>query len=135
MRVIVALMLMFVIPGMLYTQETESVPKRIAYDDGYAEGRRDGGSVNQSQWVLRGFGGGLIGCCLGGGVVYFLASGDSPSSIPEGSNEYRAGYVEGYNDATKSRQRSSALLGGIVGTAITAGAILLIAFAAGAGMS
>lgn len=68
------------------------------YDTGYAEGKQDGQKVSQTQWFAAG--------CVGGGLPYFLVTGDTPTRIPEGSNEFRVGYVDGYKDATKSKKKT-----------------------------
>ena len=123
MRRIVALTMVCILPILSFAQEAESVPKKLTYDNGYAQGQQDGKTVDQSKWAAAGCGGGLLGCCLGGGIVYFVASGDVPDSIPEGPHEFRDGYVEGFKDATKSSKRKSALIGGIVGTTLLAMAV------------
>lgn len=126
MRRIVALILLTILPFSLLAQQTESVPEKMDYNDGYAEGQQDGRKVNQSQWLAAGCGGGLLGGCLGGGIALFLASGDPPGLIPEGPSEFRIGYVEGYKDATKSKKRQNALIGGLAGTAISVVAFVLL---------
>ncbi|KPJ71953.1 hypothetical protein AMJ52_08010 [candidate division TA06 bacterium DG_78] len=125
MRKIVALMLVFMVPGVLFAQQIESVPEKMTYDDGYAEGKQDGRRVSQTQWLAHGCAGGLLGACLGGGIVFLLASGDSPSLIPEGPQEFKVGYVEGYKDATKSRKKQKALIGAIAGTVISVVALVV----------
>ena len=118
MRRAIPMMMVCILPFLSFAQEAESVPKKLTYDDGYVQGKRDGQETDQSKWSAVGFGGGLLGCCLGGGIVYFVASGDAPDSIPQGPYEFREGYAEGYRDATKSNKRKSALIGGIAGTAL-----------------
>jgi hypothetical protein len=118
MRRIVALMLVFILPCLLFTQEIESVPKKLTYEDGYVEGKQDGQQISQSQWFA-------IGCC-GGPVLYYMVSGDSPDSIPEGPDEFRIGYVEGYKDASKAKKQQNALIGGIAGTVIAAVALVIL---------
>jgi hypothetical protein len=132
MRRIVALMLLTILPFSLLAQQTESVPEDTDYDKGYTEGQQDGLNVGQWKWEFAGWGGGFLGCCIGGSIVYSMAKGDTPSVIPEGSSEFRTGYMEGYKNATKSKQQKMALMGGIMGVAALAGFALFCFFAAGA---
>jgi hypothetical protein len=102
------------------------------YENGYEQGQQDGLEVGQGKWAFAGYGGGFLGCCIGGTIVYSMAKGDTPSVIPEGSSEFRTGYIEGYKNATKSKQQKMALKGGIMAVAALAGLALLCFFAAGA---
>jgi hypothetical protein len=126
MRRSVALILLTILPFSLFAQQTDSVPEKVDYNNGYAEGQQDGRKVDQNRWLAGGCGGGLLGGCLGGGIVFLLASGDSPGLIPEGPHEFQVGYVEGYKDATKSKKQQNALLGGIAGTVISVVALAVL---------
>jgi hypothetical protein len=132
MRRSVTLMLLTILPFSLLAQQAESVLEDTDYDKGYTEGQQDGLKVGQGKWAVAGYGGGFLGCCLGGSIVYSMAKGDTPRFIPEGSSEFRTGYIEGYKNATKSKQQEMALKGGVSGVAALLGVALLCFFAAGA---
>jgi len=118
--------LIILLPLTLWAQDTESVPKVLDYNDGYAEGQVDGEHIDQKSWMAYGCGGGFLLGCLGGGGVWLLAgSGDNPKVIPEGPGEFRRGYIDGYKDATKSKKQQNALIGGLVGTAVAVVIIVL----------
>ena len=128
MHRIVASLLVCILPLLSFAQQIESVPRKLDYNNGYAEGQEEGSRISQSKWMTGGIFGGCLAGCVGGGILWLMAgSGDSPVYIPEGPNEYRLGYIEGYKDATKSKKQQSALIGGLIGTAIfTAFAIILV---------
>ena len=123
----VSLVLIVALPFTLWAQETESVPRVLDYNGGYAEGQMDGESANQISWMAYGCGGGLLLGCLGGGGVWLLAgTGENPKVVPEGPGEFKRGYIDGYKDATKSKKQQNALIGGLVGAAVAAVIIIAV---------
>ena len=104
---------------MLYNNET-------GWNKGYLEGKLAGSKKDKLDWTAGSCGAGLLAGCLGSGIVWAVAGGDIPEYVPEGTTEYKMGYVEGYKEATKSKKRGAALLGGAVGFVINTAAIVLI---------
>lgn len=121
----IALMLLIILPFSLFAQQTESVPVKLDYTKGYAEGQQNGSRVGQGGWMAGGLAGGFLGGCIGGGIVWLVASGDTPTYIPEGPGEFQQGYIEGYKGATKSKKQQNALIGGLLGTAAFLTIVLL----------
>ena len=75
-------------------------------------------------------GGGALG---GAGAIAIGVKGGTPPSVamaklPEESENYRLGYLEGYSSELKNRRRSSAITGAVVGTGAAAVFWLAIAF-------
>jgi hypothetical protein len=121
----IALVLIFILPVGLWAQE-ESVPMKLDYQKGYAQGQTEGSGVGQGGWMAGGLAGGFLGGCIGGGIVWLVASGDTPSHIPDGPGEFQRGYIEGYKASTKSKKQQNAMIGGLIGTAVAVTVVLLV---------
>lgn len=106
--------------------EEESFEK--GYDSGMLQGRMRGSQQSQTGWMAAGCGGGYLLGCIGAGGVWLLAnsSGEFPTYVPKGNSEFRAGYTDGYIQATKSKKASSAMIGGFAGIAALVVTILLV---------
>jgi len=96
------------------------------WNNGFIDGQLAGGKEEQMGWMAGSCGAGLLAGCLGSGVVWAVASGDLPEYVPEGTAEYKMGYVEGYKEASKSKKRGAAMVGGVIGFLINTTAIILI---------
>jgi len=120
-----SIILILVLPVALIAQQEESVPMKLDYNKGYAQGQEEGSRVSQGGWIAGGLAGGFLGGCIGGGIVWLIASGDTPPYIPEGPGEYERGYIDGYKQSTKSKKQQNALIGGLIGTAAAVTIVLL----------
>jgi hypothetical protein len=128
MKKLVALVVLLSLIGIHYAQGENEIYKK-GLEEGYAEGQIEGSRQSQSTWMMAGCGSGFLLGCIGGGGIWvasLLMEGEMPIYVPEGDAQYRRGFIEGYKNTTKSRRSSSALIGGLVGTAVSAGLILLI---------
>jgi hypothetical protein len=107
--------------------EAEKEDYGKGYNNGFAEGQLRGSQQSQSSWLIYGCGGGFLLGCIGAGGIWLLAnsSGDYPLNMPNGDSQYRDGFINGYLLTTKSEKAGSACLGGIVGTLIAAGLVVL----------
>jgi 4-amino-4-deoxy-L-arabinose transferase-like glycosyltransferase len=110
--------------------ETEKEEFGKGYNNGFEEGRMRGSQQSQSAWLIYGAGGGFLLGCLGAGGVWLLAnsSGDYPLNMPNGDSQYRDGFINGYLLTTKSDKAGSACTGGIFGTLLATGILLMIYF-------
>lgn len=129
MKKYVALIVLFSFISVLWAQGrgSEGENDQKDWSDGVAEGKIAGGQKNTSDWFAYGCGGGFLGGCLGGGIVYAMAnSGEMPPYVPKGNSDFRQGYVQGYQETVKSKKTGSALTGGIVGTLVSVAAVIII---------
>jgi hypothetical protein len=98
------------------------------YNDGKIDGEMQAGQNNYGSccWAS--------GCAsmplgiLGGGIVTIASfnSPDQPSMIPSGTSYYKKGYLEGFQNKSKSKKGHAALTGCIAGFLINAAALALI---------
>jgi len=87
----------------------------------FYEGRlaaKHGVSTNGSR--VGGFVGGLFLGLIGTGIAVVAQSEPIPQEhlIPEGDDECKYGFIQGYGDEGKGRKRSAALAGGLAGTVL-----------------
>jgi hypothetical protein len=96
--------------------QQRSMAEGVLHGQTLADGRGTGGSF------AGGFAGGIFLGLIGTGIAY---AAQNPSELPMHErveaqwfgSEYVLGLQQGYADRTRSRKRSSALTGGLLGTA------------------
>jgi hypothetical protein len=101
---------------------------------GYQRGLQAARNEPTSQWVLRGFLGGLVLGPVGAGVAYTAANNSGVAVTPqyrmlllqEGGAAYATSYQDAYAEALRARRKRSALTGGVLGTAALAATITTI---------
>jgi hypothetical protein len=98
------------------------------YEKGYVEGKMAAGKRSQSSWMWAGCGGALLVGILGGGLVTGMAynSADYPPFEPEGTDSFKRGYIDGYQDGSRSAKGSKAMMGCLGGTLINVAVIVLL---------
>jgi len=98
------------------------------YEKGYLDGKLQAGRRSQQGWVWGGCGGALVAGILGGGIVMAMGynSAEYPPFEAKGTDAYKRGYVNGYQDGSASAKGSKATTGCLVGTLINVAAIVLI---------
>lgn len=113
-------------PAGVTAQSNAAIAERAKLD-GQIAATNVGGWYGRS-WVV-GFTTGLIGT----GVIYTIAASSSPDLpteqkliIASESAIYQAMYEKGYTDKVKSKRKSTALKGGLLGTVGAVGVILLV---------
>ena len=106
----------------------------LSINDGYVEGRLAAEFHGTPGWFVGGIGSGLAGGLIGTGIIWIFA-GSSGTGLHEfelreihskGDRYYR-GYIGGHQERMQSKRKSSALGGGLIGTAV--GVIILISAA------
>lgn len=104
--------------------------RNIGYGKGYVEGKRSGAAIGQGQWFRTGCNIGCLLPCLGPTVTWIFAHnfGDAPLIAPAGDSTYKAGYYDGYFNATRDKKMNSILAGGLVGTGFSAGLVAVYYF-------
>ena len=87
------------------------------------QGETAGGAVRTRGWFAGGLAGGLVGGFIGTGVAYALASSNDVAvpaeqrlAVSTQSAAYQQFYQRAFTEKVKSRRKSSALKGGILGT-------------------
>ena len=102
---------------------------RPAADSLVATGIQDGSTLAQTigtgVWTAGGFAGGALMGPIGLGLSYALAA-SSASALPQSTvtrigkkeADYQLGFQQAYTDKLTSRRRSSAMVGGLAGTAL-----------------
>jgi hypothetical protein len=84
-------------------------------------GKQDGGNISTGGSVAAGLAGGLLLGLIGTGIVVLVQSDSEPSQLElknlEG-DECQYAYLEAYKNKSVGKKRKSALIGGLVGTAI-----------------
>ena len=92
---------------------------------GFEEGRTAASAVSTTVWALSGFGGSALLGPIGASLTVALAS-SSGSALPQAvltrnakkDPSYQIAYQQAYTEWLTRRRRSSALVGGIAGTAL-----------------
>jgi hypothetical protein len=112
--------------------------RQVAASDTAALGARRGTEAARyeatSQWVFRGFLGGLTLGPIGAGVAWTAANNSAVALTPqhrtlllqEGGAEYAAAYQDAFAETLLARRKRSALTGGAFGTAALAATITAI---------
>ncbi|HEY8468351.1 MAG TPA: hypothetical protein VIL18_01850 [Longimicrobiales bacterium] len=130
MRRIVSLLLvvLFLAAPVALAQETEKANDMAA---GIVDGELAAQSPGTVGWGIGGFASGLFLGLIGTGVTYALAgssNADLPpaimASLSDRSPEYRMGFQQGYANKLRARRKSSALIGGALGTAVLVVAVI-----------
>lgn len=96
---------------------------------GLNAGKWDGGRVNTNAVSARGFFAGVF-LTIPGWLLAGLTPG--PAKIPvnlSGSADYRNGYIQGFEQKSKSKKRSDAFRASIIGTGAVLSAFLVMAIA------
>lgn len=94
---------------------------------GIQEGTTSAQTVGTGVWTVGGFAGGAVLGPIGAGLAYALAS-SSASSLPQATvtrigkkeADFQLGFQQAYTDKLTTRRRSSAMVGGLAGTALFA---------------
>jgi hypothetical protein len=108
-------------------EEVEPDVTRLAYNPSFTKGKADAELLHPSSgYFLGGVASGLLFGLLGTAVIGFAAGGDTPDYIPDDVDT--KGYMDGYFKKAKSKNRSAAWMGGLIGTAIRTGAFVVIAY-------
>jgi hypothetical protein len=119
-------------------EESAGVTRQVAPSDSAALGARRGTEAARyeatSQWVFRGFLGGLTLGPIGAGVAWTAANNSAVALTPqhrtlllqEGGAEYAAAYQDAFAETLLARRKRSALTGGAFGTAALAATITAI---------
>lgn len=132
--VLLALALAAGAPASAQAPAAPRAPADSVFQDGIHEGATTAQAAGTAVWTLGGFVGGAMLGPVGAGLAYALASG-SASALPDPvvtriakkEAHFQRGYQQAYSDKLTTRRRSSALVGGLTGTALfaTAGMLLL----------
>ena len=117
----------FVFCASHYTPPYES-ETAAEYENGYVEGKMQASRKAQSSWMWGGCGGSLVLGLLGGGIVTAIgySSGEYPPFEPKGTDTYKRGFIDGFQDGSSDAKGKKALTGCLVGTLINVAAIVLI---------
>lgn len=89
------------------------------------EGTTTAQTIGTGIWTVGGFAGGALLGPIGAGLAYALAS-SAASSLPQSTvtrigkkeADFQLGFQQAYTDKVTSRRRSSAMVGGLAGTAL-----------------
>ena len=89
------------------------------------EGTTAAQTIGTGLWTVGGFAGGAVLGPIGAGLAYALAS-SSASSLPQSTAtrigkkeaDFQIGFQQAYTDKLTNRRRSSAMVGGLAGTAL-----------------
>ena len=84
-------------------------------------GKLDGGNISTGGSAAAGVAGGILLGLIGTGLVVLLQSDSDPSILSMGNlegDECRYAYIEAYQNESASKKRKSALIGGLIGTAV-----------------
>jgi hypothetical protein len=89
------------------------------------EGTTAAQTIGTGLWTVGGFAGGAVLGPIGAGLAYALAS-SSASSLPQSTAtrigkkeaDFQLGFQQAYTDKLTTRRRSSAMVGGVAGTAL-----------------
>ena len=107
-------------------EEVEPEVTRLAYNPSFTKGKADAELLHPSSgYFLGGVASGLLFGLLGTAVIGFAAGGDTPDYIPDDVDT--KGYMDGYFKKAKSKNRSAAWMGGLIGTAARIGVFVVIA--------
>lgn len=98
------------------------------------EGTTAAQTVGTGIWTVGGFAGGAVLGPIGAGLAYALAS-SSASSLPQSTAtrigkkeaDFQLGFQQAYTDKLTTRRRSSAMVGGLAGTALFAVGMYVLA--------
>ena len=129
-KVVIAVTLMsffFVFCSSHYTPPYES-ETAAEYENGYIDGKVQASRRTQSSLMWGGCGGSLVLGLLGGGIVTAIGynSGEYPPFEPKGTDTYKRGFIDGFQDGSSDAKGKKALSGCLVGTLINVAAIVLI---------
>jgi hypothetical protein len=105
------------------TQAPQAYAAKTAAE-GMLEGRMAAKNQGTGGYVAGGFLGGLTLGLIGTGIVYLVAA-SSATEVPAGQQvvmintppDYRAAYIDAYGHEIRSKRKTSALVGGLAGTA------------------
>lgn len=98
------------------------------YENGYVDGKAQASRKDQQSWMIGGCGGALLLGVIGGGLVTAMAysSTEFPPYEPKGTDTYKRGFMDGYQDGISSKKGSQAMTGCLLGTLINVAALVLI---------
>ena len=112
------------------TEQMKEQPKTFTYKDGLFEGTQQANEKRLGRGGT-GFVVGFFTGFVGTGIGYAsIGPEEVPNALMDGvtkkGSEYRAGFIKGWENKTKSKKRSSFVKGGLAGTAVFV-AILVVA--------
>ena len=87
----------------------------------HQQGKIDGGNISTAGSTVAGVAGGVILGLIGTGIVVLLQSkSDPPQSSLQAleGDQCQYAYIEAFKDKSVSKKRTSALIGGLIGTAV-----------------
>jgi hypothetical protein len=87
----------------------------------HQKGKVDGGKVSSGGSGVAGFAGGVLLGLIGTGLVVLIQSDSDPKAenmVALEGEECKYAYIEAFQDKSLSKKRKSALIGGLIGTAI-----------------
>jgi len=98
------------------------------YEKGYTDGKIQAGQRNQQSWMIGGCGGAWLLGLIGGGLVTAMAynSTEFPPYEPKGTDTYKRGFMDGYQDGISSKKGSQAMTGCLLGTLVNVAVLILI---------
>jgi hypothetical protein len=143
---VVAVLTLILTAGAAQGQQPRTAADTAALVHARAAAARDSAAIGQqrglqaarneptSQWVFRGFLGGLVLGPIGAGVAYTAANNSGVAVTPqyrmlllqEGGAAYATSYQDAYAEALRARRKRSALAGGVLGTAALAATVTTI---------
>lgn len=98
------------------------------YENGYVEGKMQASRKAQSSWMWGGCGSSLLLGLLGGGIVTAIGygSGEYPPFEPKGTDTYKRGFIDGFQDGSSDTKGQKAMAGCLIGTVLHVVAIILV---------
>lgn len=87
----------------------------------HQKGKVDGGNVSSGGSGVAGFAGGVLLGLIGTGLVVLLQGDSDPKAetmVSLEGDDCKYAYIEAYQNQSLSKKRKSALIGGLIGTAI-----------------
>jgi len=127
--VVVALLTLYISPAVAdvddtvdpTTEQTSAQPDDESYMSCHSRGKLDASATSTGGSFVGGFCGGVLLGLIGAAIVVVAQSEPDPPALVMlelQTDECRYAYLEAYHSAGKSKKQTSALLGGLVGTAV-----------------
>lgn len=112
-------------PNATYGEEMESDVPKLDYNPSFSMGKTDAKLHHVANgYFLGGLASGLLFGILGTVVIGFAAGGDTPEYIPD--NVDVKGYIDGYYEKAKSKNKGAAWMGGFIGTAASVAMVVAL---------
>ena len=126
-----ALMLIIALANSGFAQDLSLRGMDDEYQRGKLEGERwANDNYNSEGWFAAGLGGGLLLGPIGAGIAIGVsqkgevyASPDVLENTIDKSNEFRMGFIHGYENRANSKKLNQSILGGVIGTVV---AVLIV---------